>query len=101
MLRQIPLQPIKPFRENLSAINATFTGATTCTNLTTSYGSIYTFSADTGEYVGLNTEMIWSEEAEIERLVVTNKISVINLTPTMPEELTSKSYVDSQVGSSV
>jgi hypothetical protein len=45
--------------------------------------------------------MIWSEEAEIERLVVTNKISVINLTPTLPEELTSKSYVDSQVGSSV
>ena len=30
-----------------------------------------------------------------------NKISVLNLTPTLPEELTSKSYVDSQVGSSV
>ena len=56
---------------NLSAINATFTGATTCTNLTASNGSIYTFSADTGEFVGLNTEMIWGEEAEIERLVVT------------------------------
>jgi len=45
--------------------------------------------------------MIWSEEAEIERLIVTNKISVINLTLTLPEGLTSKSYVDSQVGSSV
>jgi hypothetical protein len=89
------------FTGNLSAINATFTGATTRTNLSASNGSIYTFSADTGEFVGLNTEMICSEEAEIERLVETNKISVMNLTPTLPEELTSNSYVDSQVGLSV
>ena len=85
---------------DLNAINTNFSGLTTCTNFTSPYGFIYTLEADTAQFNGCITGSFSAYEAEIEILVITNIILVVNPIPASSNELTSKSYVDNLFNSS-
>ena len=84
---------------DLNAINTNFSGLTTCTNFTSPNGFIYTLEADTSQFNGCITGGFSAQEAEIEILVITNRITVENPIPASSNELTSKSYVDNLLNS--